>query len=510
MLYCEAGEDGRDPGNAAGVKQIERGISELTGLLWKLNGVAFSLRGRPDVAALRQEAAFRSLAMEEIMGVLVFIIIWLALCIAVGFYAEGKGRSGVGIFFLSLLLSPLVGLVAALAMHPDEKRVAAARGKKRCSECAEFVQPEAKICRFCQHKFTEAEDLAAAGIPAGPPCPKCGSVNTFSHTKRAAASHWWKKAEVASLRCRKCNEEWQTGNGAPVESISRENITVAVALIAVFAMVAWAGYLTRHLPKNATSPAGVSTAPAPAPSAKPPESNWHTMQSTDSIDGVRTTLITNGHGEQQIIIRFRGKTLEAYVTTPEVVDDEDAPVRVRFDGGKPISQVWSRSKDYRAVFSPNPRWLVAKLQTSRKFYIEYHPYEKVPETLSFDVAGLVVAPGFGESLVTSSTAAPDLEPVTVNLEPATIPSAAPYTVTVKNAAKFRQDLGVWYAGSRGQLVCTGSGLPRDAEYTDTPEATYRVSTGGVYSFSSEDSGVAVLISYRYTNAGGRRRSANTR
>jgi hypothetical protein len=36
---------------------------------------------------------------------------------------------------------------------------------------------------------------------------------------------------------------------------------------------------------------------------------------------------------------------------------------------------------------------VAKLQTSKKFYIEYHPFEKVPETLYFDVAGLVVPKG---------------------------------------------------------------------------------------------------------------------
>src|SRR5438093_4205764 len=118
------------------------------------------------------------------MEVLVFawLMIWLALCIAAGFYAKGKGRSGAGIFFLSFLLSPLVGFVAALVMRPNEKNIAAAQGKRCCPECAEYIQPDAKICRFCQHKFpelTEVEQLKGSGFAPGPACTKCGSVNTF-------------------------------------------------------------------------------------------------------------------------------------------------------------------------------------------------------------------------------------------------------------------------------------------------------------------------------------------
>jgi hypothetical protein len=317
------------------------------------------------------------------------IVVWLALCIAVGFYAESKGRSGVGIFFLSLFLSPLVGLVAALAMRPNEKKVATAQGKKRCPECAEFVQPEARICRFCQHKFTEAEDLAAAGTPAGPPCPKCGSINTFSGTKSVKASHWWKQAEVKSLCCRKCGKEWQPQNAAPVEGLSRQNIASAVALIVISAGIVWIGYLVKHRPENVAPPAGVSTVPDSAQPTKPPQGNWRIDESTNAMDGVKTTVLGNWHGDSGVVIRFRGKHLEAYVTTPEMVGHDDTSVRLRFDDGKPISQVWSRSEDFHALFSPDPRWLVTKLQASQKLYIEYHPYEKVPETLSFDVAGLV-------------------------------------------------------------------------------------------------------------------------
>ncbi len=142
--------------------------------------------------------------------------------------------------------------------------------------------------------------------------------------------------------------------------------------------------------KSDVKPAVASEGTLPTQGATPSQSNWHVDTSTDSIDGAKTTVLACGDGDERIIIRFRGNRLEAYVTTPEIVDNEDAPVRIRFDDGKPISQQWSRSEDYTAVFAPDPRWLLAKLQRSKKFYIEYHPYQKVPETLSFDVAGLVV------------------------------------------------------------------------------------------------------------------------
>lgn len=40
------------------------------------------------------------------------IILWLGISILVGALASGKGRSGIGYFFLSICLSPLVGLIA--------------------------------------------------------------------------------------------------------------------------------------------------------------------------------------------------------------------------------------------------------------------------------------------------------------------------------------------------------------------------------------------------------------
>ena len=76
------------------------------------------------------------------MNFIIFVA-WYVLSCAAAAYASHKGRSGVGIFFLSLFLSPLVGFVVAVVMEPHQQKVAEAKGMKKCPECAEFVQPDA-------------------------------------------------------------------------------------------------------------------------------------------------------------------------------------------------------------------------------------------------------------------------------------------------------------------------------------------------------------------------------
>lgn len=331
--------------------------------------------------------------MDVLWPLLIFIG-WFVLCGAVGKYAENKGRNGIGIFFLSFFLSPIVGFVVALAMSPNEKKVAAAQGKKRCPQCAEYIQPDAKICRFCQYKFpelTEPEQLKAAGIAAGSACPKCGSVNTFSRNDPAQASRWWRVAEVLRFHCRKCGEAWRVGKSAPIET-SNVGLLISLAFLLLVVPLTVLGLLhsTRHAQNRGTASPSAPRQSSLSTPAQSSQNNWRVDESTNSMDGVKTTVLVDECGDHSIFIRFKGRQLEAYVTTPEMVGHDDTAVRVRFDDGKPISQDWSRSEDYHALFSPNPRWLVTKLQASKKFYVEYHPYEKVPETLSFDVAGLVV------------------------------------------------------------------------------------------------------------------------
>jgi hypothetical protein len=81
------------------------------------------------------------------------IILWLILSILVGAYANSKGRSGIGYFILSMILTPVLGLIIAIIVEPDIDKLvekAISTGKRRkCPYCAELVKNEAKICKHC-------------------------------------------------------------------------------------------------------------------------------------------------------------------------------------------------------------------------------------------------------------------------------------------------------------------------------------------------------------------------
>ncbi len=74
-------------------------------------------------------------------------IIWVFLSILVGFYASTKKRTGIGWFFLSLLISPLIAFIIILVAGLSRSYL------KKCPKCAEEVKVEAQICRFCGFEF---------------------------------------------------------------------------------------------------------------------------------------------------------------------------------------------------------------------------------------------------------------------------------------------------------------------------------------------------------------------
>jgi hypothetical protein len=120
-------------------------------------------------------------------------VTWLALSGLAGIIASNKGLSGLGYFFLSVVLSPLVGIIAALVARPNraavEETAIASGDSKKCPFCAELIRQEAVKCRYC------GSDLASespAVIDLGNlRCKLCGmrSSNYPSAHDHAQSTH---------------------------------------------------------------------------------------------------------------------------------------------------------------------------------------------------------------------------------------------------------------------------------------------------------------------------------
>jgi hypothetical protein len=167
-------------------------------------------------------------------------------------------------------------------------------------------------------------------------------------------------------------------------------------LFAIIALVSSLAAIGCDSPATTTKK---QAAPSPCELANPVfTTDWNFSETANVMD--RSTVSVGRSGG--VIIRCRGESLsqdpfckkgklEAYVSTKDIVNDESPTLRVRFDEGKPERQTWSRSTDYRALFAPNPRQFVSRILKSKEFFIEYAPYEKIAETLHFDIKGFAEA-----------------------------------------------------------------------------------------------------------------------
>lgn len=121
------------------------------------------------------------------------------------------------------------------------------------------------------------------------------------------------------------------------------------------------------------------------------QGKWNFSETTSGMDGVKISVATlpANSSEETLIVRCTGKKLEIYIHAGNVVDEEYGE-HVKFDDGRPQHQMWGRSSSYDSLFAPGAGKLLHELQSSHTFMFEYHPYQKVATTATFDVVGLPI------------------------------------------------------------------------------------------------------------------------
>ena len=81
---------------------------------------------------------------------------WFVFAILAGAIANSRGRSFGGYFLLSIVFSPLIGLIAVLAMPALNTPAATAAvpvptpdTHVKCPDCRELVLKDARKCKHC-------------------------------------------------------------------------------------------------------------------------------------------------------------------------------------------------------------------------------------------------------------------------------------------------------------------------------------------------------------------------
>lgn len=98
---------------------------------------------------------------------MVYFLLWIGLAVAVGMVATSRNRGSGNWFLVSVVFSPLIGLILLLAMPNLQTRSGTddTADRIKCPACAELVLPDASVCKHCGTALTadrEYSDRMAA------------------------------------------------------------------------------------------------------------------------------------------------------------------------------------------------------------------------------------------------------------------------------------------------------------------------------------------------------------
>jgi len=89
---------------------------------------------------------FTQSRLEEYMELFIAWIIFSGLA---AWISDNKGHGAGRVFLLSIVLSPLVGLIVALVLPRKNPNAPTSETHTRCPDCRELVRSDARKCKHC-------------------------------------------------------------------------------------------------------------------------------------------------------------------------------------------------------------------------------------------------------------------------------------------------------------------------------------------------------------------------